>query len=86
MIPGAACLPAVALQTKVSLFNKSSRSLGSMSKISICVLAISRMHESGSVQKNFGECHWSTVLLSALSGPLSHCIPPERFVSVHGVT
>ena len=62
MMPSAVFVPAVALQTKFSLYSKFSRNLGSMPKTSTYVLSTSRKHTSRFLVKIFGTCCWSTMV------------------------
>jgi len=58
--------PAVALQTKFSLFIKFSRNLGRKAKASTHVLSTSKKHTTRFLVKSFGRCCGSTVLTVAL--------------------
>jgi len=72
MIPNAAFVPAVALQTKFSLSRKLSRNLGSMLKMSAHVLSITK-NDRVPREKLWG-CCGNTVLTAACYCPSSHCI------------
>ena len=86
MIPSAVFVPAVALQTKYSLFFKFFfkflRNLESMPKTFKHVLPTSRRNTTGILVKSLGECCGSTVLTAACYWPWSDCIPVQRFLSV----
>ena len=77
-------VPAVALQTKLSLSNKFSKNLGSMPKTSTHVLSTSRKHTTGFLVKIAGGCCRCTVLKAACYWLSDHCIPVQKCVSMLG--
>ena len=68
LTPRAVFVPAVAIQTKFSLFSKFSINLGSMPKMFTYVLSTSRKHTTRFHVRSFGECCGSTVLTAACYG------------------
>jgi len=65
----AVCVPALALQTKFSLFSKFLRNLGSRQKTS--THAFLRKHTTGFIVKSLGECCGNTVLTAPCYWPSS---------------